>query len=70
MGLMVSGAYDPFAVDEDRWLEALTLDWGAHYLISSDAGRWIAIRRDGSGNALIAATPGKLATALAAGGAR
>ena len=60
----MSAARDPYAIDEDRALEDLARTWGSYYLISSDAGRWFAIPRDGSGDALIAATPGKLATAM------
>ena len=55
-------ADDPFAVDEARWLERLTLDWGHVFLISvSDDGRWFANRLTGTGDAIIAATPGELA---------
>lgn len=57
-------ARDPFAVDEDRWLEALAIDWGCLYLISVNDGKWYAVRRDGSGDALIAATPGELDDAM------
>ena len=64
---MRGGARDPFAVDEDRWLEALALDWGSHYLIPSPSdGRWIGIRRDGSRPALIAETPWELDAAIRA----
>ena len=56
---------DPFAVDEDWWLEKLTRDWGALYLISFSNDRWYGIRRDGTAAALIAPTPGKLATQMA-----
>jgi hypothetical protein len=66
-GRVVSGTtLDPFAVDEDRWLEALAIDWGRLYLISVNEGRWYAVARDGSGNALIAAAPGWLADAMQA----
>ena len=51
---------DPFALDEDKALEDLARTWGAYYLVSVDAGRWFAIRRDGSGDALIAETPREL----------
>lgn len=55
---------DPYAIDEDRWLEALARDWGQVFLISVNGGRWFAVRRDGSGDALITTTPGKLAIAM------
>jgi hypothetical protein len=59
-------AHDPYAIDEDRWLEALAREWGHLYLISVNSGQWYAIRRDGSGDALIAATPRKLHEAMQA----
>ena len=59
-------AHDPFAVDEDRWLEALAINWGALYLTSTSDGRWIAIRRDGSRPALITDTPRELDAAMQA----
>ena len=65
----MSGAMrDSYAIDEDRWLEALAREWSQLYLISVNDGRWFAVRRDGSGDAIIAATPGKLATAMAQNG--
>ena len=63
-GHVVSGTLDPFAVDEDRWLEALVREWGAAFLISVNSGRWYGVRRDGSGDAIIAGTPGELNAAL------
>ena len=59
-------ARDPFAVDEDRWLERLAIDWGRAYLTSASDGRWIAIRRDGTRPALIAETPWELDAAIRA----
>jgi hypothetical protein len=57
----VSGATQgSYSINEDQWLEALAIEWGALYLISANDGRWFAIRRDGSGDALIAATPREL----------
>ena len=50
--------------DEDQWLEALARNWSGRYLLSVSDARWIAIRRDGSGNALIRDTPGDLAAAM------
>lgn len=55
---------DPFAVDEARWLESLTADWGMLYFISVNGGHWYAALRDGSALALTADTPGKLAEAM------
>ena len=66
-GIRVSGGTrerDPFALDEDRALEDLARTWGAYYLVSADAGRWFAVRRNGTGDAIIAATPGELAAAM------
>ena len=60
----MSGTLDPFTVDEDRWLEALAREWGRLYLISVNGGRWYGVRRDGSGDAITAATPGELNAAL------
>ncbi len=59
-------ACDPFAVDEARWLERLTLDWGSVFLVQVNGGRWYASHRDGTGDAIIAATPGELAAAMGA----
>ena len=59
-------AREPSAVDEDTWLESLARNWSLLYLVNTDSGRWFAIRRDGSGDALIADTPGKLAAAMRA----
>ena len=59
-------AHDPFAVDEDRWLEALAIEYGRVFLISINDSRWYAIRRDGSGAAIIRETPGELAAAMGA----
>ena len=71
---MKAGARDPFAVDEDRWLEELVRTFGDLYHIMPSDSRWFASRRDGSRPALIADTPGELATAihadLMAGGVR
>ena len=63
---MTGVAHDPFAVDEDRWLEALARDYGHLYLCSVNGGRWYAILRDGSGAAIIRDTPGELAAAMGA----
>ena len=63
---MKGGACDPFAVDEDRWLEALALEWSALYLVSVNDSRWYAIRRDGTGSAFIRDTPWALGDALRA----
>ena len=57
-------ARDPYAVDEARWIEALNRDWGRIFLISPSGGRWYANRLDGTGDAIIAATPGELAAAM------
>ena len=65
---MSGGTRDSYAIGEDRWLEALAREWSALYLVSVNDGRWCAVRRDGSGDAIIAATPGKLATAMAQNG--
>ena len=60
-------ARDPYAVDEARWLEALDRDWGRLFLISvSDDGRWFANRLTGTGDAIIAGTPGELAAEMGA----
>lgn len=60
----MSGTLDPFAIDEDRWLEALAREWGRLFLVTVNDGRWYAVKRDGSGNAVIAATPGELNAAM------
>ena len=60
----MSGTLDPFAVDEDRWLEALAREWGQLYLISVSNGFWYAVRRDGTGDAVITAKPGELNAAM------
>ena len=52
--------------DEDQWIEALACNWGSLYLLRVSDGRWIAIKRDGSGAALIRDTPGDLAAAMRA----
>lgn len=61
---MTGAGRDPFAVDEDRWLEALALEWGRIFLISVNGGRWYGVRRDGSGDAVIAASASGLHQAL------
>ena len=63
---MKGGAHDPFAVDEARWLEVLTREWGRLFLVSVNGGRWYASRKDGTGDAIIAGTPGELAAAMGA----
>ena len=66
---MVNGglrAHDPFAVDEARWLEALDRERGRHFLSSTCNDRWYANRLNGTGDAIIAATPGELAAAMGA----
>ena len=60
----MSGTQDQFAVDEDRWLEALAREWGQLHLISANGGRWYGVRRDGTGDAIIADSPGELNAAL------
>ena len=57
-------ADDPYAVDEARWLEALDRDWGRLFLVSVNDGKWYANRLNGTGDAIIAATPGELAVAM------
>ena len=59
-------ARDPLAAEDDTWLESLARNWSLLYLVNTDAGRWFAIRRDRSGDALLADTPGKLAAAMRA----
>ena len=63
---MAGVTHDPFAVDEDRWLEALARDYGTAFLITVNDARWYGIRRDGSGAAFIRDTPGELAAAMGA----
>jgi hypothetical protein len=66
---MVNGSlqsHDPFAVDEARWLEALDRDWGRIFLVSVCNDQWYANRLNGTGDAIIAATPGELAAAMGA----
>ena len=58
-------ADDPYAVDEARWLEALTRDWGRVFLVTANGGFWYADRLSGTGDAIIAATPGELAAEMA-----
>lgn len=60
----MSGTLDPFAVDEDRWLEALNREWASVFLIKPNGGRWYANRLDGTKPAITAATPGELNAAL------
>ena len=66
-GNLVNGdtrARDPFAVDEARWLEALDREWGLLFLVSVNDGKWYANRLSGTGDAIIAGTPGELAAAM------
>ena len=63
---MAGVTHDPFAVDEDRWLEALCRDYGTKFLITVNGDRWYGILRDGSGAAFIRDTPGELAAAMGA----
>lgn len=55
---------DPFAVDEARWLEALTREFGETHHISPNDGKWYAAAIDGSAPAITANSPGELAGAL------
>ena len=57
-------ADDPYAIGEARWLEALDRDWGRLFLVSVNDGKWYANRLNGTGDAIIAATPGELAVAM------
>ncbi len=59
--------HDPFTVDVVRTLEALTAEWGTAFLIDYAGGRWLAIRRDGTGGTLRGLTPDDLAVAMRAG---
>ena len=58
-------ARDPFAVDDARWLEALTREWPGRLISVSDDGKWHAAPAGGTGEAVIAATPGELAREMA-----
>jgi len=60
----VTDGPDPFAIDEARWLEALNREWNRIYLISPNGGTWYATRRDGTGDAIIADSPGELNAAM------
>ena len=60
----VTGIADQDAVDEARWLQALEREWGRIFLIKPSGGRWYANRLDGTGDAIITATPGELNAAL------
>jgi len=53
--------HDPFAVDPGRALDAIHLTWGDVYLAEyTEAGGWIAWRRDGLGGPIAAGTPDEL----------
>ena len=58
------GGRDPFAVDEDRALDALRWLWGDAYTVTVAAGEWQATRRDGLGGTITASLPGGLNRAM------
>ena len=55
----------PFAVDPAAALDALELDFGDHFTLGHD-GKWFWAHRDGSEEAVTAATPDELVRALRA----
>ena len=62
--------HDPFTVDMEHTIEALTVEWGRVFCISYNGDRWLARRRDGTGGTLRGRTPDDLAVAMRAGWAR
>jgi hypothetical protein len=59
-------ARGPFAVDTGRALEALRLEWTAHYDTGFADGAYRAARTDGTGDLLTGQTPDELAAAIRA----
>ena len=57
---------DPFTVDTQAVLDALSAQWGAVFRISFTAGRWRATRRDGTGEPLAGRTPDDLSAGMRA----
>jgi hypothetical protein len=57
---------DPFAVNEDNALEALTLQWGAWYGFAAGGGMLYARSRDQRHKLLDAETPDELTVKLLA----
>jgi hypothetical protein len=61
---------DPFAVDEERALDALTLAWGDAYSIRFEHGAWVATSRDAEARTFTGDTPDALNRAIRADWAR
>jgi hypothetical protein len=59
-------ARGPFAVDTDRALEALRLEWAVHYDTGFADGAYRAARIDGTGDLLTGQTPDELVAAIRA----
>ena len=65
---MTDGGHDPFAVDQDRVLDALTLAWADEYdEIWVHGGEWGAHRKDaGDDDVITGSTPDELNRAIRA----
>ena len=59
-------ACGPFAVDMDRALDALRLEWAAQYDTGFADGAYRAARIDGTGDLLTGQTPDELTAAIRA----
>ena len=57
---------DPLTADTTATLEALSADWGAVYEVGYADSRWLASRKDGTGETLRGKTPDDLMAALRA----
>ena len=64
LGVGVNG---PLTLDKRVTLEGLVADFAAFHVDYAD-GRWLAIRKDGTGTTLRGLTPDDLAAAMRAGG--
>ena len=57
----------PLTLDKRVTLETLIVEWGAVFRIDHDGRRWLADRKDGTGDTLRGLTPDDLAAAMRAG---
>ena len=55
---------EPLTADMAATLSALSAAWGAVYQVSYSNSRWLASRKDGTGETLRGLTPDDLAAAL------
>jgi hypothetical protein len=58
---------EPLTLDKALTLKALSAEWGRVFHVTYADDRWLASRRDGTGDTLRGLTPDDLAVAMRAG---